>query len=414
MLGLLSEARRAGLIAPDSPPENPSEALSLLKEAAVLQPMAFSSVDDPEADLTALDERRRSLIGRLQELREEVADVERLHREASEFEVEAREQEGRLASIGLVTEESEDTGETCPLCESHLAVPVPTVAEIRAALANVQTQLRSVRRDGPRLQERLASLASQRADLHERLRDVQTDIARRMQDNEQMRLEQHAFAEQARVAGRIAYFLENAGAVSPDSELSRRIEHLRAEIRELEAVLDDEAAEERLMTALNLVGRDLTSFAGQLGLEHGENPLRLDLKRLTAVADTDEGPLSLAQMGSGENWVGYHVAMHLSLHKLFQRRSRPVPGLLMLDQPSQAHYPPERDTGGPIDDLPDEDQAAVRQLFTLLYDYCDGLAPDMQIIVADHVELLDDWFRDSIAARWRDGSALVPDQWLQD
>lgn len=38
----------------------------------------------------------------------------------------------------------------------------------------------------------------------------------------------------------------------------------------------------------------------------------------------------------------------------------------------------------------------------------------MQIIVADHVELLDDWFRDSIAERWRDGIAFVPTSWLRE
>jgi len=132
------------------------------------------------------------------------------------------------------------------------------------------------------------------------------------------------------------------------------------------------------------------------------------------VADTHDGPLSLAQMGSGENWVGYHVAVHMSLHKHFHRHTRPVPGLLMLDQPSQAHYPPERDESGQIGDLPDEDQAAVRQLFALLHDYSREHAPDIQIIVADHVELLDDWFRGSIAERWRDGIALVPQSWLRD
>ena len=412
--GLLGEARRAGLIPPDAQPEDASGVLVLLREATVPQPMTFSIMDDPEADLTALDEHRRSLLRQLQELREEIADVGRLSREASEFEIEAREQEARLASIGLIADTDEDAAETCPLCESHLTVSLPAVVEVRASLANVQTQLRSVRRDAPRLQERLAGLESRRADLNEQLRDVQTDIAKRIQDNERLRLEQHQFAEQARVAGRIAYYLENTAAVAEDSEMLHKLEQLRAEIRELETALDDEAARERLMTALNLVGRDLTDFAKQLGLEHGENPLRIDLKRLTVVADTDDGPLSLAQMGSGENWVGYHVAAHLSLHKLFYRRGRPVPSLLMLDQPSQAHYPPERDEGGRIDELPDEDQAAVRQLFTLLHDYCGELAPGMQIIVADHVELLDDWFRDSIAERWRDGIALVPQSWLRD
>ena len=86
----------------------------------------------------------------------------------------------------------------------------------------------------------------------------------------------------------------------------------------------------------------------------------------------------------------------------------------MLDQPSQAHYPPERDEGGRIDELPDEDQAAVCQLFTLLHHYCGELAPGMQVIVADHVELLEDWFRNSIAERWRGGIALVPQSWLRD
>lgn len=412
--GLLSEARRVGLLSSDAQAEDVSSVLAFLREATAPQPMAFSPMDDPEADLTALDERRRSLLRQLHELREEIADVERLGREASEFESEAREQEARLASIGLITNEGQGRSDTCPLCESHLAVPVPTVFEIRTSLASVQTQLRSVRRDAPRLQERVAGLESRRAELNEQLRNVQTDIAKRIQDNELLRLEQHQFAEQARVAGRIAYYLENAAVVAKDSDLLRKLEQLRAEIRELETALDDDAAQERLVTALNLVGRDLTGYAAQLELEHGENPLRLDLKHLTVVADTDDGPLSLAQMGSGENWVGYHVAAHLSLHKLFRRRGRPVPGLLMLDQPSQAHYPPERDEGGRIDGLPDADQAAVRQLFKLLYHYCRELAPGVQIIVADHVELLDDWFRASIAERWRDGIALIPPAWLRD
>ena len=411
---LLTEARRTGLVPPDAQQDDTSGTLDLLREATVPKPIVFSPIDDPEADLTALDDRRRSLIGELEELREEIRDVQRISREASDFEVEAQEQEARLTSIGLISESVEDPGSNCPLCESHLDVPVPTVSELQAALANVQTQLRSVRRDAPRLHERLASLGSRREDITEQLRDVQANIAKRIQDNERLRLQQHQFAEQARVAGRIAYYLENVAVIAEDGILPSKIDQLRAEIRELEATLDDVTAQEQLTTALNLVGRDLTGFATELGLEHGEHPLRLDLKHLTLVADTDDGPLSLAQMGSGENWVGYHVAVHLSLHKLFNRRHRPVPRLLMLDQPSQAHFPAERDEVALIDGLPDEDQAAVRRLFRLLHRYCRELTPHMQIIVVDHVEMLDDWFRDAIVDRWREGTALVPQSWLRE
>jgi Protein of unknown function (DUF3732) len=58
--------------------------------------------------------------------------------------------------------------------------------------------------------------------------------------------------------------------------------------------------------------------------------------------------------------------------------------------------------------------ALKRDVFKLLHEYCNELEPDMQIIVADHVELLDDWFRGSIAERWRDGIALVPASWLRE
>lgn len=409
---LLQEARRAGLIPLDAPADDANSVIALLQQATEPREMEFSDFDDPQADLSALEDQRRVLQRQLQELREEIADVERLSKEVSEFEAEAREQEARLVSVELIGG-SDTHSESCPLCESQLAVPVPTVTQIRDSLADIQLQLQSVRRDAPRLQERLSSLETRRANLSEQLRGVVRDMNKRIQDNERLRIEQNQFVEQARVVGRITYYLENTEATAQEGDLPRRIEMLRAEIEQLEHALDDDAAEERLTTALSLVGRDLTDFATRLGLEHGENPLRLDLKHLTVVADTDDGPLSLAQMGSGENWVGYHVAAHLSLHKLFRRRRRPVPGFLMLDQPSQAHYPPEHDDEGRIDALTDEDQAAVHQLFELILNYTQSLSPDMQVIVTDHVQLLDDWFTNAIAERWRDGIALVPISWLR-
>lgn len=411
---LVEEARRSGLLPSGGAPSDAASAVALLRAATQPQGMNFNDPGDPQADLPGLDERRRGYLAELSDIRDEIADIERLSREASAFETEAKEQEARLASIGLM-EHGHDAGhETCPVCESRLAVPVPTVTEIRNSLVGIQRQLSGVRRDAPRLQERTAALEGRRAAVSEQLRTVQRDIAQRIQDNERLRAAQNQFVEQARVAGRVAYYLENAGAATPTSELPAQIRQLKAELEALQAAIDANAAEDRLATALNLVGRDLTAFAAALGLEHGDNPLRLDLKNLTVVADTNDGPLQLAQMGSGENWVGYHVAAHLSLHKLFRKRSRPVPGFLMLDQPSQAHYPPDRDQEGRIDGLEDEDQEAVRSLFRLLHEFTASLNAGMQIIVSDHVELLDEWFRDSIAERWRDDIALIPMSWLND
>ena len=90
-------------------------------------------------------------------------------------------------------------------------------------------------------------------------------------------------------------------------------------------------------------------FAGRL--EHGEGAC-LDTNRLTVVADTAQGPAPLWRIGNAENWIGAHLVTHLALHRYFVRNNRPVPRLLMLDQPTQAYYPSEigRQTGIPESD----------------------------------------------------------------
>jgi phage shock protein A len=408
---LLQEAKRVGLLPVEAAADSVEDVRSLLAEAAAPRALAYSRNDDPTADLTDLEESRRRLRAELQELRDEIKDLQRLTREASDFEGEAREQQARLASIGLF-DTVDGIHEVCPLCDSHLPAPVPSVVEIRQSLANLNRQLSTVRRDNPRLQGQIAESETKRTSLEEELGTVQRDITIRIVDNERLRIEQDQFTEQARVAGRVGYYLENARTLSNDDGLRLQIARVRAEVTELERALDQEAMEERLTTALSLVGRDLTEYAGKLQLEHGENSLRLDRKNLTVVADTVDGPLSLPQIGSGENWVGYHVAAHLALHKLFRARHRPVPAFLLLDQPSQAHYPPDRDVGE-ITGREDEDQAAVARLYRLLLDYCVGQSSEMQVIVTDHVDLLQEWFRDSTVERWRDGIKLVPVAWLR-
>jgi hypothetical protein len=408
---LVQEAKRIGLLPLEASADSLDAARALLAQAAAPRKLEYAKTDDSSADLTDLEDRRRRLRSELQELRDEIKDLDRLARETSDFETEAREQQARLASIGLVHHDAAGH-ETCPLCDSSLPVAVPSVDEIRRSLGRLERQLSSVRRDNPRLQGQIANLETRRTTMELELAGVQRDIAVRIADNERLRIEQDQFTEQARVAGRIGYYLENARTLADDQGLRLQIARVRAEVTELAAALDQEAMEERLTTALGLVGRDLTSYAGRLQLEHGENSLRLDRKNLTVVADTVHGPLSLPQIGSGENWVGYHVAAHLALHKLFRARERPIPSFLMLDQPSQAHYPPDRDVGE-ITGAEDEDQVAVARLYRLLLDYCASLAPQMQVIVADHVDLLQDWFRASTVERWRDGIKLVPITWLR-
>jgi hypothetical protein len=201
----------------------------------------------------------------------------------------------------------------------------------------------------------------------------------RVSESSRLQEQQALFLEQARALGRIGLYLETAHDADAEGSLARRLQDIATQIEQLESALDAEALAERIASALNLVGQ--------------------------------EGPIPLAQIGSGENWIGYHVVAHLALHKLFVERQRPVPAFLILDQPSQSQFPADpQEPGSP--QPRDDDRAAVVRLFKELYTAAAELSPKFQIIVVDHVDFKEPWFQSSVRARWRSGEKLVPESWI--
>ena len=124
----------------------------------------------------------------------------------------------------------------------------------------------------------------------------------------------------------------------------------------------------------------------------------------------------LKQMGGGKNYMGYHVVTLLALHKLFQERNRPVPGILVFDQPTQVYFPSEqvyKSASGSVEETErDADLEKVRKLFQMLHNFTTKEVPGFQIIVTEHANLRDQWFQDSIVeVPWTKPPALVPEAW---
>ena len=94
--------------------------------------------------------------------------------------------------------------------------------------------------------------------------------------------------------------------------------------------------------------------------------------------------------------------------------SAPVPHFLFLDQPSQVYYPPDQNIK--IDDtmekMSDRDRQALRRIFNLIFDVVESLTPSFQIILTEHADLSDDdRFQSSVVEKWREGHALIPNDW---
>jgi hypothetical protein len=153
----------------------------------------------------------------------------------------------------------------------------------------------------------------------------------------------------------------------------------------------------------------MTEIAKRLELEHADSGVRVDLSRLTVVADTEEGSIYMSTgIGSAKNWVGYHLATVLSLQQHFVTQRRPVPGFLVLDQPSQAFFPADL----PNEEIIDQDRQDAFGQIEVIREVVAELEDRLQVIVIEHADFDVDWYQEAVRQRWRDGDALIPQSWI--
>jgi hypothetical protein len=409
---LLTEAEAAGLVT------RPTRVLDLAQTISALCTAAAWRTDSglfPVANETAtlLSDELEELGRKYDALKDQIDSARQLAGEVQGFGAEVGAQRARLQSIGLFRDLGRGVN-VCPVCQSPLEEPPPEVSEMQSALATLQSQLTGVESDRPRLRELIDGLDNQTLDLRRQMTEKRRALAAVAAEDEIFARQRDLDARRSHVVGRISLYLESLGPTeNRDLQLlAGRVREAQNKVDRLQARLDEVDVEERLNSILNLIGQQMSTFARPLQTEYSGVPLRLDIKRLTVVADQVGGPVSMERMGSAENWLACHLVAHLALHQYFVRQDRPVPRFLFLDQPTQVYYPPDKDAEGSIEDLADEDQAAVRRIYDLIFDYSSSIAPQFQIVVTDHADLREKRFQEAIVERWRGDKKLVPVSWI--
>jgi hypothetical protein len=408
---LLSEAKDFGLFSEVQPDkwENSIKALQSIQS----KPFETDKEIEIEGDaFKQLQIERDQLTQNLRRLKNELAAAKTLITEKQDFSHESKEHISRLQSIGLYTSTTTDGHSECPLCQSTLNPhSFPQVKDIEDSIKKISKQVRVMDEHSPKMQGVIRTMEKRIEDIKLRLEQNREALDAIQVSNEKLQKIRDQSAKRAHILGRIGLYLESIPPVEDSSDLKKEISLLKEEITSLEDELSDEVIQDRIASIISIMSKDMSLWARELKLEHSEFPLRLDLKQLTVVADTEDGPIPMFKMGSGENWVGYHLITHLALHKWFVKKKRPVPRILFIDQPSQVYFPADKDINGAMDSIENEDREAVARMYKLALNVVKELDGNLQIILTDHADINEEWFQDCVVERWRGGKKLVPEEW---
>lgn len=415
------QARELGFVESPIPADAARDTLVAILQDAIRTPTRPSpspaGITEAMNEIAQLQNEERAADHQLRSLHSRLAEMSKLKQTVEQFAASLGIQRDRLA-LAKWLRRLTDTSQACPICSNALTQPSQALEELYASLNQVENELTRSRTVPASFDRELVRV---RQEIHvqtERLRAIGLRKAEVESRSEEARAIGFREAEASRFIGRVEKGLEMQEALDDDGSLARELDALRTRERELAALISAGEVERRKKRALERIAGFAAKLLPNLDAERPNDPLELSITDLTLCVKGVEREDFLWEIGSGANWLSYHVAVSLALQQFFiESRQNPVPSFLVYDQPSQVYFPRKlaRPTA-PNDDpaIEDEDIEAVQKVFRTFGQVTTTLKQRLQLLVLDHASSSVWGGIPGVHAveEWRDGRKLVPTDWL--
>jgi len=257
--------------------------------------------------------------------------------------------------------------------------------------------------------------------LSERLAAVQKRIKIQSESKDVTENEKYTLDGISRFLGKVQYASETFDLLGTDSVLIDEINRLQENLSELRKQVDEYAIERKIDTAIRTISANIMKLIPLLDSERPNDPVKVDYKNLTVIVSSDNGRDDyLWEIGSGSNWLSYHIATTLAFQIFFNNMEMsPVPNFIVYDQPSQVYFPQKLATKedekeiDPI--LDDEDRLAVEKIFKTMDSAITMSNKPMQIIVLEHADksVWENVDKAHEVCEWRgENNKLIPEEWI--
>ncbi len=421
-----SEAQELGLIPKLEEDISREQMIELLEEVITRTDLTLAvsttTISDALRELNNLEGEEREVSRELTTLRHRLEEMNRMRVGVEQYEAALSVQRGRLQlSSWLVSHASDESD--CPMCGSHTDSAKRKLQFLAQRLEEVETAAGADKdREVPAAFDReLQRVTTDVGNATERLRAVQIRKRALTGRSKEASEQQFSVKRMERFIGNLESSLGLHRKLGSDSELVEEVRTLKETVLALEEELRGTDVEGRKRRALRTVNTNAGKLLPHLDIENPNDPISLETNDLTIKVLGSERDDYLSEIGSGSNWLSYHLAVLLSLHQFYlSQKNSPVPAFLVLDQPSQVYFPKHvisRDVE--VEDDPkvrDEDVDAVRKAFEVMGSVVRGENGKLQLIVLDHASSEVWGGIDGVVGlpEWRGPTKLVPIEWLSE
>src|ERR1017187_6089049 len=419
----VSEARELGLV--QGAPEgglSREQMLGILQEVVNRTDATFAvsttTISDAVRELNGLEDEESKVSHELTSLRRRLAEMSRIQESASNYREALRIQRDRL-QIGDWSSDVCSSDLNCPVCGGNLEPSETKLEELRASLKELELEAGDSFEIPAAFDREMQRVQTEVNEATEKLKAIQIRKKALSQRSQEASTTQYQAKKVERFIGNLENALKLHERLGEDAELRTEVAQLRERMQQLQDELSRENVEDRKRRAPRVVNNNAARLVPHLDCERAEDPISLETNDLTIKVTGTTRDDYLSEIGSGSNWLSYHVAMMLALQQFFLTLDHsPVPSFLVMDQPSQVYFPKKLVVreGEDLEEphLKDEDIVAVQKVFKVMGDVVGAAKGRLQVIVLDHAPREVWGSIPNLVAfeEWRDGVKLVPTEWI--
>ncbi|WP_417873943.1 DUF3732 domain-containing protein [Xanthomarina gelatinilytica] len=322
------------------------------------------------------------------------------------------DQFGRTVSVDWFSKKL--TNDVCPFCKSTSNDTSEYVRKLSSVSESIKEKASSSNEIRKVLDKEILNLNKSLKTKEDHLNKVRSELNGLQRIDAKYKSQNQTSSSILRFVGELESKLSDYDTLFKDKGLMSELMILKGKISDLRKIIDRDKIRQKQKNAINRIQSSIEHYSKIFKAERSDDPAELDIINLTLKFSGNKREDFLWEIGSGSNYMAYHISTALALQELFLRNdSHPVPNFLFFDQPSQVYFPELNAEEA----IKGDDIERVKRIFKALNDAIIRTKGNLQIIVLEHAgaNVWSEFDTVHKVFRWRDDEedkALIPNEWL--